>query len=104
MVERKGLDVLVVVGKVAFEVDEEGNFLFKVERVVFKEELPAGIFSLHFFDVVKLLFVERQYLCAVIEKHAVRVVAQDVTDSVFGAVIDPLFDRNVLNFRFVGFC
>lgn len=70
-------------------MNEKRNLLLEFKRVVFEVVFFVKIFSFHFLDVVKFLLVEREHFCAVIEEDSERIVAQNVTDAVLGAVIDP---------------
>lgn len=84
-------------------MNKKRDFLFKIGRIILEKIFSASVLPLHFLNVVKLLLIERQYFSTIIEKNPVRVIAQDVTYSVFGAVINPFFDRYVLNFSLICF-
>lgn len=76
-------------------MNEKGHFLLEFRWVFFEKVSFINVFSLHFLDVVKLLFALWEYFCAVIKENTERIVTQNITNAVFGAVINPFFYRNV---------
>ncbi len=65
--------------------------------------LVVNVFSLHFFNVKKFILIKRQYFGAIVEKHSVRIVTQNVSNTIFWTVVDPLFYWNIFNLLFFWF-
>lgn len=93
------LDVGLLIGlEVVFEVLKKRDFLLQVLWVVLKGVLADVILavielSLHVFKIE--VFWVCDYLCGVVEKHARGAIGEEVAQSVFAGVVDPLLDENL---------
>jgi len=84
-------------------MNKKRDFLFKFLRVVFELIFMINIFLVYFLDVKEIILTEGKYFSAIIEKHTIWVIVQNITNTVFGTVINPFLDWYVLILSFLGF-
>jgi hypothetical protein len=85
--------------QIGFEVLKESDFFLKFRRII------SELYSLDrilLFAWFSLKIVEigscgvENYFGAIVEKHSTTAVAQNVSHSIFAAIIDPLFHPNIV--------
>lgn len=73
---------------------EQADLFLEFVGMVLEGELLVDILFIYLLDIIELLFIDCQNFRGVIEVDSESVVAQRVSDSVFGAIIDPFLNRN----------
>lgn len=97
------LHVLILSSKITFKMHKERDLFLEFLRIIFELILVINIVLVYFLDVKKILFSQWQYFCTVIEKYSIRIIIQNVADTIFRTVIDPLFDGYVIIINFLRF-
>ena len=85
--------------QIASEMLQEGDFLLKVFGVVSESVLKAYILAistaaLHVIKV-ETVWIKDDF-CRVIEEHSCRFVAKEVSNTVFGRIVNPFLDPDLI--------
>lgn len=78
---------------------EKADLFLEQIRVILEVVLIGDILLLDSLNVEEVVLTIRQYLRRVVEVYPYHVVAEDVTNAVFGRIVDPFLDCDVVTLR-----